>query len=170
MIGGSGCEGTSLTIDMSCRMAAAGADAVMVLTPCYFKNKMDVPALVGHYNKVADSSPVPVFLYNIPMATGYVLFNFMAKQCNITPQQKTHFYLFALINRLDLPAEVAIECATHPNIVGMKESGGDVTKIGMIMSGTNNNPKNFCVLAGATTFLCPPPNLGRMEQCVGLET
>ena len=83
VIGGSGCEGTSLTIDMSCRMAAAGADAVMVLTPCYFKNKMDVPALVGHYNKVADSSPVPVFLYNIPMATGYVLFNFMFKQCNI---------------------------------------------------------------------------------------
>ena len=67
---------------MSCKMAAAGADAVMVLTPCYFKNKMDVPALVGHYNKVADSSPVPVFLYNIPMATGYVLFNFIAKNCN----------------------------------------------------------------------------------------
>ena len=55
-------------------MAAAGADAVMVLTPCYFKNKMDVPALVGHYNKVADASPVPVFLYNIPMATGYAQF------------------------------------------------------------------------------------------------
>ena len=51
-------------------MAEAGADAVMVLTPCYFKNKMNVDALVGHYKMVADASPVPVFLYNIPMATG----------------------------------------------------------------------------------------------------
>ena len=70
VIGGSGCEGTALTIEMSVRMAEAGADAVMALTPCYFKNKMNVQALVGHYNAVADASPVPVFLYNIPMATG----------------------------------------------------------------------------------------------------
>ena len=76
MIGGSGCEGTALTIDMSCKMAEAGADAVMVLTPCYFKGNMDVKALVGHYNAVADACPVPVFLYNIPMATGYVLLYF----------------------------------------------------------------------------------------------
>ena len=70
VIGGSGCESTAHTIEMSCKMAEAGADAVMVLTPCYFKNKMDVDALVGHYNAVADASPVPVFLYNIPMSTG----------------------------------------------------------------------------------------------------
>ena len=71
-------------------------------------------------------------------------------------------------NRLDLPAEVAIECAKHPNIVGMKESGGDVTKIGMIMSGTNNNPKNFCVLAGATTFLLPASQVGSNGAVCGL--
>ena len=70
VIGGSGCEGTALTIDMSNKMAAAGADAVMVLTPCYFKGNMSVDALVGHYNAVADACSVPVFLYNIPMATG----------------------------------------------------------------------------------------------------
>ena len=71
-------------------------------------------------------------------------------------------------NRLDLPAEAAIECAKHPNIVGMKESGGDVTKIGMIMSGTNNNPKNFCVLAGATTFLLPASQVGSNGAVCGL--
>ena len=70
VIGGSGCEGTTLTIDMSNKMAAAGADAVMVLTPCYFKGNMDFNALVGHYKAVADACSVPVFLYNIPMATG----------------------------------------------------------------------------------------------------
>ena len=51
-------------------MAEAGADAVMVLTPCYFKNRMNVEALVQHFKAVADASPVPVFLYNIPMSTG----------------------------------------------------------------------------------------------------
>ena len=71
VIGGSGCEGTGLTIDMSNKMGAAGADAVMVLTPCYFKGNMDVNALVGHYKAVADACSVPVFLYNIPMATGH---------------------------------------------------------------------------------------------------
>ena len=70
VIGGSGCEGTANTIELSCKMASAGADAVMVLTPCYFKTNMDVNALVEHYTAVADASPVPVFLYNIPMATG----------------------------------------------------------------------------------------------------
>ena len=69
VIGGSGCEGTGLTIEMSIKMAEAGADAVMVLTPCYFKNKMNVEALVSYFKAVADASPVPVFLYNIPMAT-----------------------------------------------------------------------------------------------------
>ena len=70
IIGGSGCESTAQTIKMSCKMAEAGADAVMVLTPCYFKNRMDVETLVQHFKAVADASPVPVFLYNIPMSTG----------------------------------------------------------------------------------------------------
>ena len=67
-----------------------------------------------------------------------------------------------------MPAEVAIQCSRHPNIVGMKESGGDVTKIGMIMSATKNNPKNFCVLAGATTFLLPASQVGSNGAVCGL--
>ena len=70
VIGGSGCESTAQTIELSCKMAEAGADAGMVLTPCYFKNRMNVEALVKHFKAVADASPVPVFLYNIPMSTG----------------------------------------------------------------------------------------------------
>ena len=73
-----------------------------------------------------------------------------------------------LICRIDLPAEVAIECSKHPNIVGMKESGGDVTKIGMIMSATKNNHLNFCVLAGATTFLLPSSQVGSNGAVCGL--
>ena len=67
-----------------------------------------------------------------------------------------------------MPPEVAIECAKHPNIVGMKESGGDVTKIGMIMSATKNNHQNFCVLAGATTFLLPSSQVGSNGAVCGL--
>ena len=50
----------------------------------------------------------------------------------------------------------------------MKESGGDVTKIGMIMSATKNNHLNFCVLAGATTFLLPSSQVGSNGAVCGL--
>ena len=62
--------------------------------------------------------------------------------------------------RLDLPAQVAIELSEHPNIVGMKESGGDVAKIGQIVAGTKNNPENFCLLAGSASFLLPALHVG----------
>ena len=73
-----------------------------------------------------------------------------------------------MLSSLDLPAEVAIQCSEHPNIVGMKESGGDVTKMGMIISGTGNNHKNFCVLAGSTTFLLPASQVGSNGAICGL--
>ena len=67
-----------------------------------------------------------------------------------------------------MSAEVAIQCAEHPNIVGMKESGGDITKIGMIMAATKNNHRNFCVLAGSTTFLLPASQVGSNGAVCGL--
>jgi hypothetical protein len=49
-----------------------GADAVVVVTPCYFKNRMNNCALIDHYKNVADQSPVPVILYSVPANTGYL--------------------------------------------------------------------------------------------------
>ncbi|KAM3622747.1 uncharacterized protein V6R79_002754 [Siganus canaliculatus] len=99
LMAGSGCESTRATVQLTEKMAAAGADAVLVVTPCFYKGKMDSRALIQHYTKVADSSPVPVVLYSVPANTG-----------------------------LDLPLDAVVQLSQHPNILGIKDSGGDVTR------------------------------------------
>ena len=118
---GTGRESTQATIRATRRAAEHGADAVLVRTPGFFKPQMTTDAFVRHYTAVADASPIPVLLYNYTALTGVNL----------------------------LPAAVTT-LASHPNIVGMKESGGDVAQIADLVSGT---PDDFMVLAGtATTF------------------
>ena len=100
---------------------------------------MTTDAFVRHYTAVADASPVPVLLYNFTAVTGVNL----------------------------LPAAVA-RLATHPNIVGMKESGGDIAQIADLVSPT---PDDFSVLAGsAATFYrrcasAPPAASSRSPAC-----
>ncbi|HEY6211545.1 MAG TPA: dihydrodipicolinate synthase family protein, partial [Vicinamibacterales bacterium] len=118
LIIGTGRESTQAAIKAARRAAEHGADAVLVRTPGFFKNQMTTDAFVRHYTAVADASPVPVLLYNFTALTGV----------NLLP---------AAVTRL----------ATHPNIVGMKESGGDVGVIADLVNGT---PKGFNVLAGTT--------------------
>ena len=114
---GTGRESTSATIKASKRAAEHGADAVLVRTPGFFKSQMTNDVFVRHYTAVADASPVPVLLYNFTAVTGV----------NLQP---------AAVARL----------ATHPNIIGMKESGGDVAQVADLVSMT---PDDFIVLAGA---------------------
>ena len=59
-----------------------------------------------------------------------------------------------------MPVDLAVDLSRHPNIVGMKDSGGDVAKIGQIISETKNDPSNFCLLAGSASFLLPALNIG----------
>src|SRR5437763_3929911 len=118
---GTGRESTQATIKATRRAAEHGADAVLVRTPGFFKAQMTTDAFVRHYTAVADASPVPVLLYNFTALTGVTL----------------------------LPGAVSA-LATHPNIVGMKESGGDTALIADLVNGT---PSDFIVLAGtALTF------------------
>jgi 4-hydroxy-2-oxoglutarate aldolase len=121
LIVGTGRESTRAAVRAARRAAELGADAVLVRTPSFFKTQMTGDAFVRHYTAVADASPVPVLLYNFTALTGVDL----------------------------LPAPVS-RLATHPNIVGMKESGGDAARINDLVSGT---PQRFQVLAGtASTF------------------
>merc|ERR1712226_997093 len=105
-------------------MAAAGADVVLVLPPSYFKSSMTAAAMQRHFLAVADTSPVPVVLYNMPANTG-----------------------------LDIPPEVCVVLAGHANVIGLKDSGGDITRISGIINKTRG--KNFEVLAGSAGFLYP---------------
>src|SRR5438874_5236717 len=121
LIVGTGRESTRATIRATKRAADLGADFVLVRTPGFFKSQMTNDAFVRHYSAVADASPVPVLLYNFTALTGV----------NLLP---------AAVSRL----------AVHPNIIGMKESGGDIAQVADLVSLT---PADFNVLAGsAPTF------------------
>ena len=93
---GTGAESTRATIARTRSAAERGADAVLVVAPHYYGDAMTPDAMLAHYRRVADESPVPVLLYTIP--------------------KYMHFAL---------PPDVVATLAQHENIVGMKDSSGD---------------------------------------------
>lgn len=121
LIAGTGRESTKGTIAATRRAAAAGVDAVLVRTPGFFKSQMTSDVFVDHYTAVADVSPVPVLLYNVSAFTG-----------------------------VNLQPEAVERLATHPNIVGIKESGSDIGQMAEYVART---PPDFTVLAGSATTL-----------------
>ncbi|RXG51504.1 4-hydroxy-2-oxoglutarate aldolase, mitochondrial [Armadillidium vulgare] len=110
LIGGSGCESTRETIYVTKKMAELGVDAVMVVTPSYYKSKMTDEALIRHYEQVANNSPVPIVLYNVPIFTRF------KKEC---------LKLLSLAD-IDIGVESVAHLAKHPNIIGIKECGDSV--------------------------------------------
>lgn len=100
MLAGTGCESTRETIALTRFAANAGADFALVITPAYYKRAMKPEVLRAHYFEVAENSPIPVVLYNMP---GFTVLN--------------------------LSAELVAELATHSNIAGIKDSSGDVQQL-----------------------------------------
>jgi 4-hydroxy-2-oxoglutarate aldolase len=107
LIVGAAEESTRGTVAAVRRAAKAGADAVLVRTPCYFKNQMTTDLFVRHFTEVADESPVPVLPYNVPGLTG-----------------------------VRMAAEAVARLAAHPNIPGVKDSSADLTQIGDLVAMT----------------------------------
>lgn len=128
LIAGTGCEATRETIELTSRAAALGYHAALVRTPAYYKPMMTASALEGHYRAVADASPIPILIYSVPQFTGLAV-------------------AAALVARL----------AEHPNIVGLKESSGDLQLLGEILQAV---PSEFAVLSGSATALLPSLALG----------
>ncbi|NIV95393.1 dihydrodipicolinate synthase family protein [candidate division KSB1 bacterium] len=93
LIVGTGLESTSETIEFARRVAEPEVDAVLVLTPNYYEQQMNERVLRHHFVSVAEDSPLPLILYNVPPFTG-----------------------------VDMPAELIAELSGHPNIVGIKDS------------------------------------------------
>ena len=121
LIAGTGRQSTRSAISASRRAVDAGADAVLVRTPSYFKGQMTTSAFIRHYTAVADASPAPVLLYN-----------------------------FAALTGVTLPVEAAAALSMHENIVGLKESGPDMSYVGDLVG---QAPDGFSVLVGsAPTF------------------
>lgn len=127
-IAGVGRESTLATISAARRAAELGADAVLVRTPSYFKPLLTPDAFVAHYTAVADASPVPVVLYNFTALTG-----------------------------VTLAVDVVAGLAEHSNIIGMKESGSDLTYVSALIDST---PDDFALLAGSAPVFCPALLMG----------
>jgi dihydrodipicolinate synthase/N-acetylneuraminate lyase len=116
LIAGTGIESASETLRLTEYAAELGYDVAMVRTPHYYKGQMKPANMLAFYRFVADRSPLPVIIYNFPQATGY-----------------------------DMPAELVIELADHPNIIGIKESSGDVEKARKIVDGTGQVKRSATV-------------------------
>ncbi len=129
MLVGTGLECTNGTIEFTRKAADCGADVVVIITPHFFKSNMSHEAFMKHYLMIADSSPIPVLLYNVPSFTG-----------------------------LNMEARTASALSSHENIIGIKESSGNVEQLSEIISLTGEN--EFRVLTGSSIVLYP-------SMCVG---
>ena len=136
MIAGTGCESTRQTIALTRQAAGAGADAALVVTPNYFDTKMTPDGLVRHYEAVADGSPIPVVLYNVPKFT-----------------------------HVDMDAGTIARAARHPNVIGVKDSGGNVAKLADVVQLTG---PDFQVLAGSAGFFFAGLALGAVGGVLAL--
>jgi 4-hydroxy-2-oxoglutarate aldolase len=116
LIAGTGVESAVETLKLTEYAAELGYDIAMVRTPHYYKKQMQAANILAFYRTVADRSPLPVIIYNFPQATGY-----------------------------DIPAELVIELAEHPNLIGIKESSGDVEKVRKMVEGTGHIRRSVTV-------------------------
>jgi 4-hydroxy-2-oxoglutarate aldolase len=136
MVAGTGCESTRETIALTRQAAEAGADAALLVTPHYFGGKMTPDSLVRHYRAVADASPIPVVLYNVPKFT-----------------------------HVDVDATTIARLAQHPNIVGLKDSGGNIAKLSDVVRLTD---PRFQMLAGSAGFFLAGLALGAVGGVLAL--
>ncbi len=110
LIAGTGIESAVETLRLTEYAYDIGYDVAMVRTPHYYKGQMSNPAnMLAFYRFVCDRSPLPVVIYNFPQATGY-----------------------------DIPAEVVMELAEHPNLIAIKESSGSIEKVQKMVEGTRH--------------------------------
>ena len=128
LLAGVGAESTRATIRRAREAAERGVDAVLVVAPHYYGSAMTEEALAAHYGRLADESTVPVMLYNIP--------------------KYTHFAL---------PPGVVHELARHENIIGMKDSSGDLALLREYMGARS---ESFTVLTGHAGTLLPALEMG----------
>lgn len=139
MIAGTGAQSTAGTIDLTRKAAKIGADAVLIITPSYYRSQMTPATLVRHYRAVADNSPIPTLIYNMPACTG-----------------------------VDLEADPIVILARHPNIIGVKDSSGNVVKIGDIYRQVRQEGLDFQILAGSAGFLLPALSVGAVGGVMAL--
>lgn len=106
VIAGTGCESTSETLKLTEDCARLGAHAALVVTPHYYAGRMGEAALIKHFSELADHSPIPILLYNVPKFT-----------------------------HINMSADFIARLSRHTNIAGLKDSSGNVIQLQEILNG-----------------------------------
>ncbi|HYA64975.1 MAG TPA: dihydrodipicolinate synthase family protein, partial [Candidatus Sulfotelmatobacter sp.] len=136
LIAGTGAESTAETIARTKRAAALGYPLALVKTPYYYKPVYRAETYIQHYRAVADASPIPILLYSVPIFTGITL---------------------------ETPEILAL--SAHPNIVGIKDSSGNIQRIGEIVAGARGD---FHVLTGGAAVIYPALVMGARGAILAL--
>ncbi|HEV2491004.1 MAG TPA: dihydrodipicolinate synthase family protein [Candidatus Acidoferrales bacterium] len=121
LIAGTGAESTVETVQHTKRAAELGFDAALVRTPSYYKPFMTFEAEATHFLRVADASPIPILIYSVPVFTSYTV-----------------------------EAPLVAHLSSHKNIVGIKDSSGNVQRIADIVRTTH---MKFNTLTGSVMTL-----------------
>jgi 4-hydroxy-2-oxoglutarate aldolase len=134
---GCGCESAHSSIALAKKAAVLGADIALFINPCYYKGQMTDEALEDYYTRVADGSPIPISMYNMPANTG-----------------------------VDMKPELIVKMShKHPNVAGVKDSSGNLAKLGQIIKSAR---PGFQVLAGSAGFLYPALCIGAIGGVLAL--
>ena len=123
MLVGTGMESTQETIQFTNQVAKMGADYALVVTPSYFKGSMKPQILYDHFIAVAESSRIRILIYNVPQFTG-----------------------------INLDPEVVAKLSEHPNIIGIKDSSGNIGQLSEII---HLSQKGFAVFVGSAPVFFP---------------
>ena len=136
VIAGTGCESTWQTIQLTNACARLGAHAALVVTPFYYGGRMNEAALLQHFTAVADASDIPILVYNVTKFTN-----------------------------INVSVGLAAKLSRHPNIIGIKDSNGNVSTLGEMV---NAVAKDFSVLVGTAGALFGALTLGAVGGVLAL--
>jgi len=128
MVVGTGLESTQETIRFTNQVAKMGADYALVITPSYFKGLMKPETIREHFIAIAESARIGVLLYNVPQFTG-----------------------------INMEPELVAGLSEHPNILGIKDSSGNIGQLSQIVDLSQND---FTVFTGSAPVLFPALCIG----------
>jgi dihydrodipicolinate synthase/N-acetylneuraminate lyase len=143
LIAGTGAESVIETLRLTEIAARLNYDVALVRTPHFYRPQMKPEAMLAFFRTVADKSPLPVLLYTVPPFTAY-----------------------------DLPLEVITALAEHPNIIGIKESSGNVEKVAAMVNATRHIKRSATVTeiqqAVTARMLAAPATEGNGGQMISV--
>jgi len=128
ILAGTGMESAQETISFTNKVADMGVDGALILTPSYYHAKMNTEAQISFFTHVADNTRIPVLIYNVPAFT-----------------------------HINIAAQAVATLSQHPNIIGMKDSSGNVPQLADFQRVMD---KNFNLMVGTVSAWYPALTLG----------